>query len=412
MTWPRIVPHRTASRHQPIHVAHSTHTTDTRRNHCLHRPPPSQIIEGSRKRVRIDQNEATSAAASPSLVAATTPKQFLAAPTDAESVTRLGYKLLNVIYHARDTADADDPDTSLLVEPFLALPDADDYPDYYTIIKRPLTFEDVRTRLAQRSYASFEEAKHDCEVVCQNAKRYNQRETPIWLKARTLHSIIKDVYADLITAPEGTRSTQLDSQVPLLLDATPDGVQPMTSNPPSPVKAPAQAAAGDDGAPASTSNRRITLKRKPSKPALPRTPGPRGGTSSSSFSSSMEPEPTPGQEDVDMDAEGEPDIDADADAEADPDADADADADGPSSPATLTAADKRRRPYGRGKNLKSCMKHWYREIFSLGAEDGSGDRASVFFEELPSRDDYPDYYKLITQPVSLKEIEVSGRDNR
>lgn len=34
----------------------------------------------------------------------------------------------------------------------------------------------------------------------------------------------------------------------------------------------------------------------------------------------------------------------------------------------------------------------------------SGEHASVFFAQLPSQQDYPDYYRVIPKPISLKEI--------
>lgn len=41
--------------------------------------------------------------------------------------------------------------------------------------------------------------------------------------------------------------------------------------------------------------------------------------------------------------------------------------------------------------------------------DGSGQEREIagIFMELPDRKDLPDYYKVITNPVSLQEIEVS-----
>lgn len=43
----------------------------------------------------------------------------------------------------------------------------------------------------------------------------------------------------------------------------------------------------------------------------------------------------------------------------------------------------------------------------LAAKDKSGREVTEFFLELPSAEDYPDYYEVIQQPISLEEIKVS-----
>ncbi|PWN54199.1 Bromodomain-containing protein [Violaceomyces palustris] len=127
-----------------------------------------------------------------------------------EFVSRSGTKLLEVLLKAPDPRDGD-----LLCSPFLRLPNKRQYPDYYEIIKRPLTLEDIRTKLMQRAYKSFGEVKHDCEIVCMNAKRYNMKDSEIWLKAKDLHLLIKETYADLLveSQPEnGLQSPKKEEQ--------------------------------------------------------------------------------------------------------------------------------------------------------------------------------------------------------
>ncbi|CAO1620756.1 unnamed protein product [Jaminaea pallidilutea] len=359
----------------------------------------SNIIEGSRKRGRHENDGIPSPSAGATAVPADPPSSQTQAAASPEDATRLGYKLLNVIYHARDVADEDDPE-ALLVDPFLELPDREVYADYYQVIRRPLTFEDIRRKLDERGYTTLDEAKHDCEVVCQNAKRYNQKDTIIWLKARALHSIVKDTYADLVMAKGDVKSTQLDSRVPLI-DEGPEGVEPITSQPPSPVKrgvhsnsrpskgeSPPVPSASSPPSSAlmagSSANRgtKITLKRKPSGNPEVREAGPSAAASGSgSPATNMPSTPIEDDDDDDLDADGE-----------------------------IGPDGKRRRPGGRGRKLKSQMKGWVVDLTQLRKPDGS--LASEFFQELPSRGDYPDYYKIITAPISLKEIasKVHSRD--
>ncbi|PWN23295.1 Bromodomain-containing protein [Microstroma glucosiphilum] len=402
----------------------------------------ANILEGGRKRSRLEQvgeSKASSSSPHPSGPTSTT--------TDPEEVTKLGYKLLNVVYHARDIAEEHDP-TSLLVEPFLALPDAAIYPDYYQIIKRPLTFEDIRAKLAVREYASFEDVKHDCEIICMNAKRYNLRDTPFWLKAKALHSIIKDSHAELTFAAAGTKSTQLDlpASVQLLFDVQVEGVEPMTSAPPSPAKkrkqeADASETAGEEdtsmedvasssGTKQPSGLRRITIKKKsgsqaetsaPPRPpavealtakdAVASSPGVSTGLSSAPSPIPSSPAPAPAQAPAraPVSAEEKTPPAAVLPQEAPSSSQLSQSYPPESSPGPSVVrnngADKRRRPFGRGKNLKSQMKQWVAELIDLKRPGGGpDDYASDFFEELPSQDDYPDYYQVIQQPISLKEI--------
>jgi hypothetical protein len=42
----------------------------------------------------------------------------------------------------------------------------------------------------------------------------------------------------------------------------------------------------------------------------------------------------------------------------------------------------------------------------LAATDKSGREITEFFLELPSAEEYPDYYEVIKKPISLQEIKV------
>lgn len=352
----------------------------------------------------------------------------LASQSDPEQVTRLGYKLLNIIYHARDLAEQDDP-LSLLIEPFLVLPDPQEYADYYQVIKRPLTYEHIRRKLDQREYPTFEQVKHDCEVVCQNAKRYNQKDTPIWLKAKALHSIIKDVYTELTLNPQA-KSTNLETK-PVLLDIGVEGVEPITSAPPSPEKkadtntsAPPAAESGPAQVPSGT--RRITIKRKSSQAPMAAPSAPSPVTAPAVPAIQLPPTlPTPAQDVpshpqiatsppiAKQEQQDEMEVEGDDDAVADVDVDAEGEVDIESAPPSTpsgNAGDKRRRPFGRGKNLKSAMKQWLNEISDL--QDHQGNSVTDFFEVLPNRQELPEYYTIILQPISLKEISDCVRDRK
>jgi chromatin structure-remodeling complex subunit RSC4 len=70
---------------------------------------------------------------------------------------------------------------------FLALPSKRAYPDYYQVIKRPVSLNQVKEGLDRNQYPTLEAVKNDLEQCFVNAKRYNQRESQIFKDAKLLH---------------------------------------------------------------------------------------------------------------------------------------------------------------------------------------------------------------------------------
>lgn len=98
-----------------------------------------------------------------------------------EQVTKMGQQMLERVLRAKDR------EGDALAEPFMRLPSRRQYPEYYVVIKKPMTLTDIKTRLKQHEYTTFSDVKHDFELICNNAKRFNMRDSEIWLQARDLH---------------------------------------------------------------------------------------------------------------------------------------------------------------------------------------------------------------------------------
>ncbi len=64
----------------------------------------------------------------------------------------------------------------------------------------------------------------------------------------------------------------------------------------------------------------------------------------------------------------------------------------------------------RGKYLKVALRAWLRSCNELKRPDGSS--VVEFFRSLPSRSEYPDYYKVIQNPISIAEIEAKLQDSK
>ncbi len=75
---------------------------------------------------------------------------------------------------------------SLAVD-FLRLPNKRTYPDYYTIIKKPIALDKIKSQLETGHYTSLIAVKNDLEQCFRNAKRYNLKDSQIFNDAKFLH---------------------------------------------------------------------------------------------------------------------------------------------------------------------------------------------------------------------------------
>ena len=61
------------------------------------------------------------------------------------------------------------------------------YPDYYTIIKKPIALDKIKSQLDLGEYQSLVAVKNDLDQCFRNAKRYNLKESQIFNDAKFLH---------------------------------------------------------------------------------------------------------------------------------------------------------------------------------------------------------------------------------
>ena len=111
-------------------------------------------------------------------------------------------------WQVADDIDNDSPDGFLIAEPFVTLPNREEYPDYYQIIKRPLSLEEIVDKLHGRAYKALDELRLDAELICNNAKRYNLKDSTIWTLAKRLHLLVKEAITAVMEEgdlPEGLK---------------------------------------------------------------------------------------------------------------------------------------------------------------------------------------------------------------
>lgn len=85
---------------------------------------------------------------------------------------------------------------------FAVLPDAKDYPDYYKVIKRPLSMACIRNNLCQGRYIRAEELQADLDAMFGNAMRYNAEGSLVYEDAAWLMEYSHDLIAEINNTSE------------------------------------------------------------------------------------------------------------------------------------------------------------------------------------------------------------------
>ena len=92
-------------------------------------------------------------------------------PLDSKRRRQLN-RIFDTVYDAViDVTDEDGRDRSEL---FMELPDKREYRDYYAIIRRPISLEMIRKRIAGNHYTSLQGFKEDFRTIWENARTYNE----------------------------------------------------------------------------------------------------------------------------------------------------------------------------------------------------------------------------------------------
>lgn len=80
---------------------------------------------------------------------------------------------------------------------FATLPDAKEYPDYYKIIKKPLSLACIRNNLCKCKYNDPEELQSDLDVMFNNAMTYNAEGSLVYEDAAWLMEYAHDLIAEI-----------------------------------------------------------------------------------------------------------------------------------------------------------------------------------------------------------------------
>ena len=82
--------------------------------------------------------------------------------------------------------DDDDPPTRGIIDPFIKLVPRNQYPDYYMIIKQPISMDMIKKKINKEEYSNLREFRNDIRLLCNNARTYNEDTSIIFQDANDI----------------------------------------------------------------------------------------------------------------------------------------------------------------------------------------------------------------------------------
>ncbi|KAI3456916.1 hypothetical protein Pfo_013579 [Paulownia fortunei] len=82
--------------------------------------------------------------------------------------------------------------------------DPEELPDYHAVIKHPMDFATVRSKLGNGSYATLEQFERDVFLICSNAMQYNAPDTIYHKQARTIKELATKKFYKIRLNTEGS----------------------------------------------------------------------------------------------------------------------------------------------------------------------------------------------------------------
>ncbi|KAL7751099.1 hypothetical protein RI367_003679 [Sorochytrium milnesiophthora] len=97
--------------------------------------------------------------------------------------------------------EAQDADGRYMIDLFAQLPPKKLYPDYYEVIKQPISMREIKSKIEKHAYNSLELLRGDFNLMFSNCKRYNQPGSEVYEDANRLSTIMNDAVSAAIAAP-------------------------------------------------------------------------------------------------------------------------------------------------------------------------------------------------------------------
>ncbi|KAF2218059.1 hypothetical protein CERZMDRAFT_20712, partial [Cercospora zeae-maydis SCOH1-5] len=253
-----------------------------------------------------------------------------------------------------------------ITDAFIELPPRDELPDYYQVIRLPISINLIEEKLRNNAYPSVSALESDFKRMIQNAKDYNEPKSEVYEDAERIRKLIYNYMKVNNPAYQDPSYSAVPTPIPGLTKITlTNGNHHAQGTPSAQAKAATPSTAGvkEERAAGESSKLKISLGPRASEKAAEKASEP-----PSDRKSSVAPSTAPGGEDESMDF--------------------------------------------TGKTFQEAQEMIVAEMIRYTDEEG----LEIFtpFVFLPSRS-LTDYYRVIKHPVSLKGVQkrvrgVHGRD--
>ncbi|KAI9746662.1 MAG: hypothetical protein M1818_000376 [Claussenomyces sp. TS43310] len=147
-----------------------------------------------------------------------------------KSLRKVFDALMNLESTSDPGSDGEDEEKRQIIGPFIALPHKKFYSDYYLIIVSPMSMKIIETKIKKEEYNTLDSLKKDIDLMCNNAKTYNEDGSILYLDAIAIEDELNDhpELSDLegssrnggSTAPTTSAGTPLASATPGKLKIT------------------------------------------------------------------------------------------------------------------------------------------------------------------------------------------------
>lgn len=96
-------------------------------------------------------------------------------------------KLYNTLIEYRETKTR-----RILIRVFMCLPSKKEFPDYYDIVKKPISMNKIRKRIDKQLYPDEESCLEDFKSMFSNCKLFNEDKSQIYKDALSLESVLRE----------------------------------------------------------------------------------------------------------------------------------------------------------------------------------------------------------------------------
>ncbi|KAF2756029.1 hypothetical protein EJ05DRAFT_441690 [Pseudovirgaria hyperparasitica] len=110
-------------------------------------------------------------------------------PKDRDNIQDILEKVYEALINLEEQGQPGDLPRGV-IDLFIELPDRNDYPDYYQIIKKPICMNDVQKKINKKHYQSLKEFVADIKTLCNNCRTYNEEGSWLYNDANNIESTL------------------------------------------------------------------------------------------------------------------------------------------------------------------------------------------------------------------------------